>query len=72
MIQLYDCKEKLDAGHSQGLESETHSIYKTFRQLQLQLFPTLSSYFLRYRDVWKRAKNWVHWIKSTVNGKLSS
>ena len=37
MIQLYDCKEKLDAGHSQGLESETHSIYKTF--CQLQLFP---------------------------------
>ena len=35
MIQQYDCKEKLDAGHSQGLESETHSIYKTFRQLQL-------------------------------------
>ena len=35
MIQQYDCKEKFDAGHSQGLESETHSIYKTFRQLQL-------------------------------------
>ena len=35
MIQLYDCKEKLDAGHSQGLKSLFHSIYKTFRQLQL-------------------------------------
>ena len=35
MIQLYYCKEKLDTGHSQGLESETHSIYKAFRQLQL-------------------------------------
>ena len=35
MIQLYDCKKKLDAGHSQGLESETHSMYRTFRQLQL-------------------------------------
>ena len=35
MIQQYDCEEKLDAGHFQGLKSETHSIYKTFRQLQL-------------------------------------
>ena len=35
MIQLYDCREKLNAGHSQGLKSETHSIYKTFGQLQL-------------------------------------